>query len=167
MDQITITVLNDTDIETLIVLAHKIWHEHYPGIITVEQIDYMLARGYTRQVIQDEMSCQGVIWLTIRSGETMIGFVALGPHALGTMKLHKLYLLPDYHGTGIGARTLAEVEQIARDNDAAMLVLNVNRHNTKAIRAYERAGWHVAEEIVADIGNGYVMDDYLMMKQLA
>ena len=46
-------------------------------------------------------------------------------------------------------------------------MLNVNRNNTKAIRAYERAGWHVAEEIVADIGNGYVMDDYVMSKQLA
>lgn len=167
MHQITINILDDTDIDTLIPLAYKIWHEHYPGIITVEQIDYMLDRGYTRQVIRNEMDSQGVIWLTIKSGGTMIGFAALGPYAPGSMKLHKLYLLPDYHGTGIGARTLAEVEQIARDNDAAMLVLNVNRHNTKAIRAYERAGWHVAEEIVADIGNGYVMDDYLMTKQLA
>jgi GNAT superfamily N-acetyltransferase len=82
------------------------------------------------------------------------------------MKLHKLYLLPEYHGTGIGARALAAVEQTARDNAATALVLNVNRHNLKAIRAYERAGWHVAEEVVADIGNGYVMDDFVMTKQL-
>jgi GNAT superfamily N-acetyltransferase len=166
MDNTTITRLAESEIDTLIPLAHRIWHAHYPGIITVEQINYMLERGYTRQVIQDEIDNQGVIWLAINSGDGMIGFASLGPHAPDTMKLHKLYLLPEYHGTGIGARALAEVEQIARDNAAAMLVLNVNRHNVKAIRAYERAGWKVREEIVADIGNGYVMDDFVMTKQL-
>jgi GNAT superfamily N-acetyltransferase len=166
MDQITIIRLTENDIETLIPLAHRIWHAHYPGIITVEQIDYMLERGYTRQVIRDEMENQGVIWLAINSGDIMIGFASVGPYAPQTMKMHKLYLLPEYHGTGIGARALAEVEQIARNNAATTLVLNVNRHNSKAIRAYERAGWQVAETVVVDIGNGFVMDDFVMSKQL-
>jgi len=167
MDQVTITRLDESDIDTLIPLARRIWHAHYPGIITPEQIDYMLERGYTRQVIMDEIAHQGVIWLAIRDGDAMIGFVALGPYAPQTMKLHKLYLLPENHGTGIGARALAEVERIARENAASTLVLNVNRHNAKAIRAYQRAGWRVTEEVVADIGSGYVMDDFVMTKKLA
>ncbi len=166
MDQITITRLDESDIDNLIPLAGRIWHAHYPGIITPEQIDYMLERGYTRQVILDEMGSLGVIWLAIRSGGVMIGFASVGPYAPQAMKLHKLYLLPEYHGTGIGARALAEVEQIARDNAASALVLNVNRHNSKAIRAYQRAGWQVTETVVVDIGNGYVMDDYIMTKPL-
>lgn len=166
MDQITITRLNESDIGMLIPLAYRIWHAHYPGIVTPEQIEYMLERGYNRQVILDEMINQSVIWLTIKTGNVMIGFASLGPYAPHTMKLHKLYLLPECHGAGIGARALAEVEQIARDNAATTLLLNVNRHNTKAIRAYKRAGWQVAEEIVVDIGNGFVMDDYVMTKQL-
>jgi len=122
MDQVTITRLDESDIDTLIPLARRIWHAHYPGIITPEQIDYMLERGYTRQVIMDEIANQGVIWLAIRDGDVMIGFVALGPYAPQTMKLHKLYLLPENHGAGIGARALAEVERIARDNAASTLV---------------------------------------------
>ena len=166
MDQISISTLTADDIDTLIPLAYRIWHAHYPGIITPEQIDYMLERGYTRPVILDEINNQGVIWLAIKSGDTMIGFAALGPYAPQSMKLHKLYLLPEYHGAGIGARALAEVERIARDNAASTLVLNVNKHNSRAIHAYERAGWQVAEEVVADIGNGFVMDDFVMTKQL-
>jgi len=166
MDQVTITRLDETEIDILIPLAYRIWHAHYPGIITPQQIDYMLERGYTRQVIMDEIGSQGVIWLAIKAGDEMIGFASLGPYAPGTMKLHKLYLLPDRHGTGIGARALAEVEQIARENAASALVLNVNRHNSKAIRAYQRAGWRIAETVVVEIGNGYVMDDYVMAKQL-
>jgi GNAT superfamily N-acetyltransferase len=167
MDQITINRLAETEIDTLIPLAYRIWHAHYPGIITPEQIDYMLERGYSSQVIRDEIDHQGVIWLTIKSGDVMVGFASLGPYAPGTMKLHKLYLLPECHGAGLGARALAEVERIARDNAATSLVLNVNRHNSKAIRAYERAGWHRAETVVVDIGNGFIMDDYVMSKQLA
>jgi GNAT superfamily N-acetyltransferase len=167
MDQTTITRLTESDIDVLIPLAHRIWHAHYPGIIKPEQIDYMLEQGYTRHVILNEMNNQGIIWLAIKAGDVMIGFASLGPYAPTTMKLHKLYLLPDYHGKGVGARALAEVVQIAKTNTAAALILNVNRHNTKAIQAYVRAGWRVAEEVVADIGNGFVMDDFVMTINVA
>lgn len=167
MDPITIMPLQSQDIDTLLPVAHRIWHAHYPGIITVEQIDYMLARGYSRQVILDEIEHQGISWLVIRDNTTMIGFISVGPYGDGIMKLHKLYLLPEYHGTGIGSRALKQVEQLAHQHKAATLVLNVNRHNHKAIRAYERAGWQIADEVILDIGNEYVMNDYSMKKQLA
>jgi len=166
MAQLTITRLEELEIRLLIQLAYRIWHAHYPGIITPEQIDYMLERGYAPQIIRDEINHQGVTWLAIKSDGEMIGFASVGPYAPGVMKLHKIYLLPEHHGTGIGARALAEVELIARNEAATALVLNVNRHNTKAIKAYQRAGWRVTEEVVADIGNGYVMDDYVMSKKL-
>ena len=167
MDPITIMPLQPQDIDTLLPVAHRIWHAHYPGIITVEQIDYMLARGYSRQVILDEIEHQGISWLVIRDDTTMIGFISVGPYGDDIMKLHKLYLLPEYHGTGIGSRALKQVEQLALRHKAATLVLNVNRHNHKAISAYVRAGWQVADEVILDIGNGYVMNDYSMKKQLA
>lgn len=167
MDPISFSYLQPEDIDTLLPLAGRIWHAHYPGIITVEQIDYMLARGYTREVILDEIEHQGIIWSVIRDNMTMIGFISVGPYGDGIMKLHKLYLLPEYHGQGIGARALAEVERLAKQQNSATLVLNVNRHNQKAISAYQRSGWNITDEVVLDIGNGYVMNDYVMSKQLA
>ena len=167
MDPISFTPLKPADIDELLPLAHRIWHAHYTGIITVEQIDYMLARGYTREVILDEIEHQGITWTIIRDGSAMIGFISVGPYGDGIMKLHKLYLLPEYHGRGIGARALAECEQLAQQQNAAVLILNVNRHNPKAIAAYQRAGWQITEEVVVDIGSGYVMDDYIMTKHVA
>jgi GNAT superfamily N-acetyltransferase len=166
MERIVISVLTIEDIDTLIPLAHSIWHAHYPSIISTGQIDYMLVRGYTREVILDEIMQQGIVWLAVRDAGTMIGFASIGPHDVGVMKLHKLYLLPDYHGKGIGKRALEEIEQVAMQHKSVKLVLNVNRHNLKAINAYTRAGWHIAEETVVDIGGGYIMDDYVMAKQL-
>lgn len=103
MDQISITPLQADRIDELIAVARRVWHAHYPGIITVKQIDYMLERGYNRDVILNEMTRQGITWLSIAAGSGMIGFVSVGPYGDDAVKLHKLYLLQEYHGRGIGA----------------------------------------------------------------
>ena len=41
-------------------LAGVIWRACYPGIITHEQIDYMLARMYALDVLRDEIRSQGI-----------------------------------------------------------------------------------------------------------
>ncbi len=46
------------------------------------------------------------------------------------------------------------------------LVLAVNRGNTKAIAAYLKHGFAVREAVVKDIGGGFVMDDYWMVKKV-
>ena len=60
---------------------------------------------------------------------------------------------------------------VKREEDVAAgglrtLVLGVNKRNAKAIQAYRRNGFTVREEFVLDIGNGFVMDDYLFEKKL-
>jgi ribosomal protein S18 acetylase RimI-like enzyme len=44
--------------------------------------------------------------------------------------------------------------------------LRVNRGNHLAIRAYQRAGFEITEELCNDIGGGFVMDDYVMVRML-
>ena len=46
-------------------------------------------------------------------------------------------------------------------------MLSVNKHNTRAIAAYRRNGFVIAESVVTDIGGGFVMDDYVMAKNLS
>ncbi len=81
-------------------------------------------------------------------------------------KLHKLYLLPELHGRGLGSLLLQHVEREVRAGAGRRLILYVNRRNTKAITAYKRNGFAVTESVVTDIGNGFVMDDYVMTKEL-
>jgi len=166
MDSITILPLLPDHLDELIAVARSAWHAHYPGIISIEQIDYMLKKSYTRQIILDEIALHGLTWRFISDGSKMIGFFSIGPYGTDTIKLHKLYLLPEYHGKGIGTMSLSKVEQIARSAKVHTLVLNVNKHNSKAIRSYERSGWRISEEVTNDIGNGFVMDDYVMTKQI-
>jgi hypothetical protein len=43
----------------------------------------------------------------------------------------------------------------------------VNRHNQTAIAAYYKHGFHISETSVREIGGGFLMDDYIMVKEIA
>ena len=149
-------------------LAGVIWRACYPGIITHAQIDYMLARMYSLNVLRDEIRFQGIRYDRLLVDGTPAGFASYGPTSeLGVVKLHKLYLLPEMQGCGLGSSLLQHVEREVRAGAGRRLMLSVNKRNTKAIAAYQRNGFVIAESVVTDIGGGFVMDDYIMAKELA
>jgi ribosomal protein S18 acetylase RimI-like enzyme len=98
-------------------------------------------------------------------GERAVGFCGYEQIG-GELKLHKLYLEVEEHGRGLGSLLLRHVEDEARRRGVSTVVLGVNRHNAKAIRAYERNGYAVRQELRTDIGGGFVMDDFIMEKRL-
>jgi GNAT superfamily N-acetyltransferase len=148
-------------------LAGVIWHAHYPGIITVAQIEYMLERGYAITALAEfiDRPDRGLL-LALAHGEPA-GFAAwLVTARAEEAKLDKLYVLQAHQRTGIGKALLARVAGGARAAGATTLTLNVNKRNTQAIRAYEKHGFAIREAVVNDIGQGYVMDDFVMAKSL-
>jgi len=148
-------------------LAGIIWRACYPGIISHAQIDYMLARMYSPEVLRDEIRAQGIRYDCLLLDGKPAGFAAYGPtEQTGVVKLHKLYLRAEVHGRGLGSRLLQQVEREVRAAGARRLVLSVNKRNAKAIAAYRRNGFVIAESVVTDIGGGFVMDDFVMAKDL-
>jgi ribosomal protein S18 acetylase RimI-like enzyme len=143
-------------------LAGQIWRAHYPGIISAAQIEYMLDRMYGAEVIATEMR-SGTCWELIREGAEAVGFLSYsyGKRA-AQLKLHKLYVQVERHGQGLGRAGLARVMQAAAALGAREVSLFVNKNNQKAIRAYERAGFVIAESVINEFGAGFVMDDYRM-----
>lgn len=157
----------EADLPALSELAGVIWRQHYPGIITAEQIEYMLARMYALETLREEMRA-GIRFWKLVVAEQMVGFTSLGPQPEpGVMKLHKCYLLPALHGRGLGTVLLKHCEREAMQRGAHRLILAVNKNNPKAIAAYQRNGFVIAESVRVDIGGGFVMDDYVMAKELA
>jgi ribosomal protein S18 acetylase RimI-like enzyme len=148
-------------------LAHVIWHAHYPGIITEEQIDYMLSRGYSIAALAEFLGAPGRgLELALADGEPA-GFAAwYVTDDPKEAKLDKLYVWQSQQRRGLGRKLLGRVADLARAADATTLVLNVNKNNAQAIHAYERYGFAIREAIVVDIGNGFVMDDYVMTRAL-
>lgn len=151
----------------LIELAGVIWRQHYPGIISHAQIDYMLGRMYSIDVLREEMRGKGVRFVRLMVCGRFVGFASYGPAVEpGVMKLHKCYLLPEMHGRGYGSLLLQHCEREVRRLGARRLILAVNKRNAKAVAAYQRNGFTVSESVITDFGNGFVMDDYIMAKDL-
>ena len=44
--------------------------------------------------------------------------------------------------------------------------LTVNKHNEHSIDVYKHKGFEITDSVVTDIGNGYVMDDFIFQKNL-
>lgn len=148
-------------------LAGVIWRQHYPGIISPAQIDYMLAKMYSLDTLRAELRDAGIRFVRLLVDGEFVGFASFGPTPdPGVMKLHKCYLLPAQHGRGYGSLLLQYCERAVRDLGARRLVLAVNKHNSKAVAAYERNGFVVVESVVTDFGSGFVMDDFIMAKEM-
>jgi ribosomal protein S18 acetylase RimI-like enzyme len=165
--QARIVAAADRDLPAVAALAGAIWRRHYPGIITVEQIEYMLERGYALAALRRFITEEGAGLDLAYLGDRLAGFGAYYcPDRPDELKLDKLYVHHEFHRRGVGRALIAAAEAAARRQRRTTLVLNVNKHNVEAIRAYERSGFRVREAVVVDIGGGFVMDDYVMAKAL-
>ncbi len=159
-----------TDLVEIRDVATRIWNEYYPAIISQAQIDYMLSMDYATEKLQKDMA-EGVCIDKLLHDGVLIGFCAYGPltdpdPSANSLKLHKIYVDPAAHGKGLGSWLLEKVETFARSSNYTKILLQVNKGNQRAIAAYQRNGYIVERAAVVDIGGGFVMDDYIMSKQL-
>jgi diamine N-acetyltransferase len=155
------------DIPGLIALQARIWEPTYRAILSPAQITYMFDRTYSPESLLSQMTEQGHTFLLVESEQAgLLGFASFGPAAdePETAKLHKIYVLPQTQGGGLGRALLTEVEVRVRALGGRVLRLNVNRHN-RARDFYERYGFAVVREEDITIGP-YWMNDFVMEKQL-
>lgn len=147
-------------------LARAVWNVHYPAIIGQAQTDYMLDQRYKPGLIK-QLLARGDLWLVARAGDQVVGFAHGYELQGGDFKLDKLYVGTDWQRHGIGGELIGKVAGHARRHGCDRLLLRVNRQNQQAIDAYLKHGFTVATIIVEEIGAGFLMDDYVMTKELA
>ena len=147
-------------------IAASIWPETFRTILSPEQIVYMMKMMYAPEVMEKELA-DGYHFEVLTVGGVDAGYVSYSAYdLLGTAKLHKVYLLSCFHGQGYGTMMLRHVEERCRELGFRRLRLNVNKHNAKAMRAYERNKFATVEAVKVDIGGGFFMDDFVMEKPL-
>jgi ribosomal protein S18 acetylase RimI-like enzyme len=147
-------------------LAGVIWRACYPGIISPEQIEFMLRWMYDVDVMRGELWA-GVKWERLLINDALCGFAAHSQTLGGEWLLHKLYIHPEWQRRGLGRRLLEHVSEVAKTHQARAIVLGVNKRNDQAIAAYRQYGFVIRESILNEIGGGFVMDDYIMVMSLS
>ncbi len=159
--------LTEADFPVLAALARTIWHAHYATIVSGAQIDYMLADRYTPENLRHYLPAEDRWMYLLRLSATPVGYCSWARTATADeMKLEQLYLRHEHKGKGLGGLMLRHIETHARKLGCGALSLQVNKQNVDAIAVYRKSGFTVREEIVLDIGKGFVMDDFIMQKVL-
>ena len=165
--KIEISAVSAADVDAIAALARLVWQDAYPGIISQEQIDFMLEQRYNAARLREEVGGAGVWWDQIAVDGQLAAFsCSLLGATPGEVKLDKLYVAPARQRLGLGGRLIARVIEHALANDCGTLILAVNKRNERAIAAYRQHGFAVRHAVCVDIGNGFVMDDFIMAKSL-
>ncbi|QQR86131.1 MAG: GNAT family N-acetyltransferase [Flavobacteriales bacterium] len=152
------------DIPAIRSIAHATWPVAYvPSILDVPQLDYMLELLYSERALSEAMTKKDQRFIMMNDGERDIAFAGYTLHYHGSRVTHlnKLYVLPGKQGTGSGKKLVDLVVKAARQAGDEAVELNVNKRNV-AITFYQHMGFRIHREEVIDIGQGYVMDDYVM-----
>lgn len=157
----------DEDNRVLARLAREIWTEHYPAIIGMDQVAYMLEHFQSESAIARDIAENGYCYELASIDGTPAGYAAFRVDAdKGEVFLGKLYLLRSYRGRGIARLMLDRIVQAGRAAGCGWVRLTVNKHNTASIAVYEAMGFAVFDEVKTAIGGGFFMDDYVLRLQV-
>lgn len=155
---------DSADLERIAALAHDIWHEHYRAIISLAQIDYMLNRFQSAAAMREQIKA-GYAYYLIKVDQTIAGYLSVFiDQAEHRLFLSKFYLLKAMRGQGLGRQAMTQIEAMAKTKQLSHIYLTVNKANHAAIAAYQNMGFTIVQDILTDIGGGFVMDDYKMLK---
>ncbi|MDZ4664349.1 MAG: GNAT family N-acetyltransferase [Bacteroidota bacterium] len=141
-------------------LARTIWHEYYPSIITVEQIDYMLKKMYSQDSLLEQMTQKKDTFYLVLVNHEPQGFISITHNDEKNYFLNKFYLIQNSAAKGKGTRAFKQLLSILQPNK---ITLTVNRQNFKSINFYFKNGFVIERVADFDIGNNYVMNDFVMI----
>jgi ribosomal protein S18 acetylase RimI-like enzyme len=160
-----IIAATENDIPAIQQIAYETWPTTYGEILSPEQLKYMLGLMYSQETLAKQMQ-DGHCFFMAKADEKTIGFAGISPtEKPARWKLQKLYVVPTTQQKGTGKTLLAFVENYVKKVGATDFSLQVNRNNN-AKSFYEKMGFTIESSADFDIGEGYWMNDFVMVKQL-
>ncbi|HHV86697.1 MAG TPA: GNAT family N-acetyltransferase [Petrimonas sp.] len=144
------------------------WPHTFKEVLSPGQIRYMMDWMYSNESLQEQMDVKDHHYFLAKENDKFLGYMSIQHNCenTGKTKIHKIYILPDMQKRGIGKQLLNTAINEARKQSNTAIYLNVNKYNENAIGFYKKSGFFLVKEEVIDIGNGFVMDDYVFEKEI-
>ena len=145
--------------------AQRVFKEYYNDLIGFDQAAYMADLFLSTEAIEKLME-QGAIFKLVVEDDRILGFYECKKEDTRVF-LSKLYVDRPYRGNGIGKIMFEDLLDYTRSNGLNKIYLTVNKYNTPSYNIYLHLGFKVIDAVENDIGNGYIMDDYIMEYTIA
>jgi ribosomal protein S18 acetylase RimI-like enzyme len=157
--------INIPDIQAI---ANIAWPNAFAEILSEQQICYMMDWMYSSESLEDQIKNKEHRFFIARSDGESVGFMSIENNCGGSghTKIHKIYIIPDQQGNGIGRTLLDSAASAAIQSGDSAIYLNVNKFNARAISFYQRYGLVKIKDEIIDIGDGFVMDDFVFEKRI-
>ena len=159
---ITISQATSKDIPIIQEIAHKTWPITYGSILSKAQLDYMMDLMYSDESLLEQLKTKPLFFLAYED-DVCLGFTSCENNYLNNnvTRIHKIYILPEAQGKGVGKLLVDKVIALAKENQSKVISLNVNKFNN-AVSFYQKLGFEIVGQEDIDIGNGFLMEDYKM-----
>ncbi|MFI3330063.1 MAG: GNAT family N-acetyltransferase [bacterium] len=138
-------------------MCNEIWHECYEEMLSYEQRVYMLDKFMNENKIKESMM-NNCIYYYLYNNDKLAGYFAYfikDDH----IYLSKLYSYKDYRGKSIFKFIFNYFDKYKKD-----IKLNTCKTN-KTLQIYLHVGFEIIDEKKNDIGSGFFMDDYILLKK--
>lgn len=151
----------DTQVREIADLAKVIWNEHFTPIIGKDQVDYMVEKFQSYPALKEQIS-EEYEYYQIFSGGEFCGYTGIHPGEDNRLFLSKLYLKKESRGHHLATGAFSFLKEICRERGYSAIWLTCNKHNDNSLGVYRHFGFEIIDTQEADIGGGFIMDDYIM-----
>ena len=157
-----------SEIPAIQAVASCAWSHTFKNILSDSQIAYMMQLMYSDESLKKQMEEENHRYYLAKKENQIVGYMSIEHNYKNSrkMKIHKVYLLPEEQHKGIGKLLFSLAEEKAKAASDTAIFLNVNKNNASAVAFYNRVGYSLIREEVIDIGNGFVMDDFVFEKTI-
>ncbi len=149
------------EIEQLAKLANEIWHEYFVQLLSPEQIDYMVEKFQSYDVLEHAIYQEGYLYYLLYEQEDLIGYCGIHPEE-ELIFLSKLYLHKQWRGKGLSSLLLNQVIVYAKEHGKRGIYLTCNKYNQHSLDIYRAKGFYETDSVKTEIGHGFIMDDYIL-----
>lgn len=149
------------DIKNLSDLANEVWHEYWVCLLSDEQIEYMIEKFQSENAIKKQIENENYVYFYILKNGEKAGYIGVSKKE-DYLFLSKIYVKKEYRHKGLGTKGFEFLKEFSKENDYKRIKLTVNKKNKNSIDAYIKWGFKIVDAVITDIGEGFVMDDYIM-----
>lgn len=153
--------VTENDTQELALLAADIWRECYRGIVDEQQVEYMVSNFQSAEALKSQLSEGLEYYFICSNSEQKVGYMCIRREN-NNVFLSKFYIHSSQRGKGYGSSAMAWLKGLCLQHDFNSIYLTCNKYNQKALVKYHNMGFATTDSVVKDIGNGMVMDDYIL-----
>ncbi|BCA85449.1 acetyltransferase [Enterococcus saigonensis] len=149
------------DIQDLYPVVVEIWQEWFTPIIGAKQVDFMLHNYQSKENIETEIK-RGARYFALLKEDEIIGYTAYEIKD-AAIYISKLYIKKEFRGQGLMREIFTWYDKLSEKLGLKQR-LRVNRDNTHSVAVYEHRGFKIVATKDDEIGNGFIMNDYILEK---